>query len=123
MKSKAKWLKVSTKASVTTPAGGSESSIEETTETDAERRQRRKEEAAREALERKEEAAREALERAAAEKERVAAEKLIVVHLNMSQEEFSRFTFNTCLVHSGKYWQFLAHYKIQILYKFWALKS
>ena len=24
---------------------------------------------------------------------------------------------------SGKYWQFLAHYKIQILHKFWAQKS
>ena len=23
-------------------------------------------------------------------------------------------------MHSGKYWQFLSHYKIQILYKFWA---
>ena len=26
-------------------------------------------------------------------------------------------------MHSGKYWQFLAHYKIQILYNFWAQKS
>ena len=26
-------------------------------------------------------------------------------------------------LNSGKYWQFLAHYKIQILYKFWAPKS
>ena len=30
----------------------------------------------------------------------------------------------TCqAVHSGTYWQFLAHNKIQILYKIWALKS